>query len=74
MGTDIEPVPVTGLAANFSPMPRMAPPPLGSVIEGAAAKEPAFGVSTDSAGFAGWDKGIPRSYFPHPLIRDAYEF
>ena len=25
-GTDIEPVPVTGLAANFSPMPRIAPP------------------------------------------------
>ena len=23
------PVPVTGLAANFSPIPRMAPPPLG---------------------------------------------
>ena len=30
IGTIIEPVPVTGLAANFSPMPRMAPPPLGS--------------------------------------------
>src|SRR5712691_5850092 len=29
MGTDIEPVPLTGLAANFSPMPRMAPPPFG---------------------------------------------
>jgi hypothetical protein len=26
-GTD--PMPVTGLAANFSPMPRIAPPPLG---------------------------------------------
>ena len=25
----MEPVPVTGLAANFSPMPRTAPPPLG---------------------------------------------
>src|SRR5436190_7790013 len=31
IGTVIEPVPVTGLAANFSPMPRMAPPPLGRV-------------------------------------------
>ena len=31
----IEPVPVTGLAANFSPMPRMAPPPLGKLIAGA---------------------------------------
>src|SRR5438034_10785651 len=30
-GTVIEPEPVTGLAANFSPMPRMAPPPLGKI-------------------------------------------
>ena len=36
IGTDIEPVPVTGFAANFSPMPRMAPPPFGMVIVGAA--------------------------------------
>src|SRR4051812_36618242 len=35
MGIDIEPVPLTGLAANFSPMPRMAPPPLGKTIAGA---------------------------------------
>src|SRR5215211_6345657 len=34
MGTLIEPVPVTGLAENFSPIPRMAPPPLGSDMEG----------------------------------------
>ena len=27
MGTDNDPVPVTGLAANFSSMPRIAPPP-----------------------------------------------
>jgi hypothetical protein len=27
-------VPVTGLAANFSPMPRIAPPPLGSEMVG----------------------------------------
>jgi len=32
IGTVIEPVPVTGLAANFSPIPRMAPPPLGRLI------------------------------------------
>ena len=37
MGTLMEPVPVTGLAANFSPMPRIAPPPFGSEIEGGAA-------------------------------------
>jgi hypothetical protein len=36
MGTVTDLVPVTGLAANFSPMPRRAPPPLGSVICGAA--------------------------------------
>ena len=36
MGTVIEPVPVTGLAANFSPIPRMAPPPLGNEIVGGA--------------------------------------
>ena len=35
MGTDMEPVPVMGLAANFSPIPRMAPPPLGREIVGA---------------------------------------
>jgi hypothetical protein len=36
MGTVIEPVPVTGFAANFSPIPRIAPPPLGRVIAGGA--------------------------------------
>jgi len=35
MGTLIEPVPVTGLAANFSPMPRIAPPPFGRAMAGA---------------------------------------
>src|SRR5438477_9178805 len=34
MGTVMEPVPVTGLAANFSPMPRIAPPPFGREMEG----------------------------------------
>src|SRR5256712_2717899 len=40
-GTVIEPEPVTGLAANFSPMPRMAPPPLGSEIAGGV-KDPSL--------------------------------
>jgi len=35
IGTVIEPVPVTGFAANFSPMPRIASPPLGREMEGA---------------------------------------
>jgi hypothetical protein len=34
IGTCIEPVPITGLAANFSTMPRIGPPPLGSAIAG----------------------------------------
>ena len=42
----MEPVPVTGLAANFSPMPRMAPPPLGNEMEGAAG----FGSASLRAG------------------------
>src|SRR6478736_3481011 len=36
MGMVNDAVPVTGFAANFSPMPRTAPPPLGRVICGAA--------------------------------------
>jgi hypothetical protein len=35
MGTLIDPVPVTGLAPNLSPMPRIASAPLGSEIAGA---------------------------------------
>ena len=35
MGTVMEPVPVTGFAVNFSPSPRIAPPPLGIEIDGA---------------------------------------
>ena len=41
MGTLSEPVPVTGLAVNFSSMPRMAPPPLGRLICGATNGEAA---------------------------------
>ena len=32
IGTVMDPVPVTGFAANFSPRPRIAPPPLGKLI------------------------------------------
>src|SRR2546421_607366 len=35
IGTLQEPVPVTGFAANFSPIAWIAPSPLGSVIAGA---------------------------------------
>src|SRR5205807_5962067 len=34
MGTLSDPVPVTELAENFSPMPLIAPPPLGNEREG----------------------------------------
>src|SRR5687767_10643732 len=37
-GTDIVAVPVTGLVENFSPMPRIAPPPFGSDTVGAETK------------------------------------
>jgi hypothetical protein len=42
-GMDIEPVPVTGLAANFSPMPRFAPPPFGKEIDGKVLDAPLVG-------------------------------
>src|SRR5881397_3600054 len=45
MGTVMEPVPVTGLAENFSPIPRIAPPPLGSEMAGERA---GFFVVADS--------------------------
>ena len=38
IATVIEPVPMTGLAPDFSPIPRMAPPPLGSEIDGGRAR------------------------------------
>ena len=34
IGTVIEPMPVTGLDANFPPMPRTAPLPIGKFIVG----------------------------------------
>jgi hypothetical protein len=40
IGIDIEADPVTGFAANFSPTPRMAPPPFGSEIAGGVTPRP----------------------------------
>jgi hypothetical protein len=37
MGTVRDPAPVTGFAANFSPIPRIAPPPFGRLKEGSGA-------------------------------------
>ncbi len=40
MGTVIEPVPVTRFAVNFSPIPRIVPPPFGRFIVGLSRKNP----------------------------------
>lgn len=40
MGTESEPVPVTGFAENFSPIPCIAPPPFGRLICGAVGPPP----------------------------------
>ena len=45
-GTVTDPVPMTGLARNFTPIPRIAPPPLGSEMLGAA--KPALAASPPS--------------------------
>ena len=50
MGTVMEPVPVTGLAANFSPMPRIAPPPLGSAMAGGEIRLGPLAASLDFSG------------------------
>src|SRR5271165_5378587 len=42
MGTVEEPAPETGLALNFSPIPRMAPPPLGNEIWGKPGPDASF--------------------------------
>jgi hypothetical protein len=44
MGSDMEPAPVAGLAANFSPMPRIAPPPFGREIAGGATRKDSPGL------------------------------
>src|SRR5262249_41875771 len=44
IGTFREPVSVTGLAANFSAMPRMAPSPLGLIRVGAVIWNEFWGV------------------------------
>jgi len=45
--------PVTGLAANFSPTPRMAPPPFGRVTGGARTWKPSLSVSLFSLFWSG---------------------
>src|SRR5215213_8343566 len=52
IGTDKEPVPVTGLAANFSPIPLIAPPPFGNEIVGGSVRLVAPRVSNGLASFS----------------------
>jgi len=50
MGTLVEPLPVTGYAANFLPIPRMAPPLLGRAQGGYSdltAESSGLGISVD---------------------------
>src|ERR1041385_4848114 len=64
MGTVSDPVPVTAFVVNFSPMPRMAPPPLGNVICGAVNAE--FSRPGACPGAAGdpLDDGSSITYLP----------
>jgi len=48
MGTLRDPVPVTGFAANFSPMPLIAPLPLGNARDGTDVLLFSGGVSLSS--------------------------
>ncbi|CAB4925969.1 unannotated protein [freshwater metagenome] len=57
IGTLTELVPVTGLVENFSPMPRIAPPPLGRDDEGGETRK----ESVSAAGC-----GAARSVMPSP--------
>jgi hypothetical protein len=50
MGTLSVPVPVTGLAVNFSPMPRTAPPPVGRFNAGGEMKNESCFGSRDASG------------------------
>ena len=66
IGTVVEPVPVTGLAPNFSPMPRIAPPPFGRDMEDPGAR-PSSGVRETSAG--GPTMSTPAARLPRPRPR-----
>src|SRR5437588_7148875 len=70
----MDPVPVTGLAANFSPMPRMAPPPLGRDIEGGepgAFPVGAFVSLSESCVCAREGNGVPRDSI-HASLHSNY--
>src|SRR5258708_11174256 len=69
MGTVSDPVPVTGLAANFSPMPRMAPPPLGSEREGAEMVLFSGGASLFSLwAFCVFNIGVAATHWGHSRV------
>src|SRR5512138_2310774 len=62
MATDMVPVPVTGLTENFSPMPRIAPPPLGSEIDGTDRLPSPPGAGVDPAGLRVCSTRTPRAH------------
>ena len=64
----MEPVPVTGLAANFSPMLRMAPPPLGNDMEGGANGEAPASPPPPSELVPRWDAGMDCFESSRPAI------
>jgi hypothetical protein len=61
----MELVPVSGLAANFSPIPRIDPPPLGKEMLGTGAGDPAVVLSASVLGVR--DCGIETSYKKAPV-------
>ena len=74
MGMLNDPVPVAGLAENFSPMARMAPPPLGSDGSGADTtwkvddERVAWPVATPGTADGAWDSApgalLPAAEWP----------
>src|SRR5829696_6226057 len=69
MGTLREPVPVTGLAENFSPIPRMAPPPLGNDMVGGDERVRSILPSWASSPPEPAERGVPEEA-PHESVED----
>jgi len=69
IGTDIEPVPLTGLAENFSPMPRIAPPPFGNETVGGVAVNLSAPGLEDSSALSAPDQLVVRSTIRHLPVR-----
>src|SRR6266568_4988321 len=69
MGMLREPVPVTGFAENFSPIPLIAPPPLGSERDGTEMLLFSGGVSLFSlCTFCVFNICIAATYYDHSRV------